>query len=106
MQVQIPGVISPVPVIPRSASTRRPRKAKPHYLHLRRQGVNEDFLTVDAVYGLRGVCQALCSASQEIDPAAANAEEPWARDRENDHVRDLAQAAKVLSAIVGDRVEY
>jgi hypothetical protein len=98
---------------PPAKPPRRARKPRsPRYLTLRRQdlrrglSVNEAFETVEAVYGLRGVCQALQLASEELDSVRARtAAERRAKYRDNERVWDLAMAAKVLAEIVADRVE-
>jgi hypothetical protein len=56
-------------------------------------GDGESFTTLDAINGLRGVCTAL-------DRAAVSD-----GCREDDLVGDLAMAARVLSEMIGQRVE-
>jgi hypothetical protein len=72
---------------------RRPRKPERVFLKLISEVEGEEFTTLDAVNGLRGVCQALDLAA--VDSSC----------QDIDHVGDLAMAAKILSQIVGGRVE-
>jgi hypothetical protein len=72
---------------------RRPRERVRLYLKLTHSKEDEGFTTLDVVNGLRGVCRALDLAA--VDSSCSDI----------DHVGDLAMAARVLSEMVGDRVE-